>query len=65
MIDEATAVTYLNVDKRRFERIMTNLVANAERHGGARLCVSRWQAHDWQLVHIAVEDQGPKLRSLG
>src|SRR5665213_2296931 len=57
VIDEATAVTYLNVDKRRFERIMTNLVANAERHGGGAVRVE--VTSDEESVHIAVEDAGP------
>jgi two-component system sensor histidine kinase MtrB len=57
VIDEATAVTYLNVDKRRFERIMTNLVANAERHGGGAIRVE--VTSDEESVHIAVEDAGP------
>jgi signal transduction histidine kinase len=57
VMDEATASTYLNIDKRRFERIMTNLVANAERHGGgaSRVVVTS----DTESVHIAVEDAGP------
>jgi signal transduction histidine kinase len=56
-IDVASAESYLNVDKRRFERIMTNLLANAERHGGG---ASRVEVRsDDAEVHIAVEDQGP------
>jgi two-component system, OmpR family, sensor histidine kinase MtrB len=57
VMDEATAVTYLNVDKRRFERIMTNLVANAERHGGGASRVE--VTSDEVAVHVAVEDAGP------
>jgi signal transduction histidine kinase len=56
-MDEATALTYLAVDKRRFERIMTNLVANAERHGGGASRVE--VTSDDQAVHVAVEDAGP------
>jgi signal transduction histidine kinase len=57
VMDEATAVTYLNVDKRRFERIMTNLIANAERHGGGASRVE--VTSDEEAVHVAVEDAGP------
>jgi two-component system, OmpR family, sensor histidine kinase MtrB len=57
VMDEETAVTYLNVDKRRFERVMTNLVANAERHGGGTSRVE--VTSDDEAVHVAVEDAGP------
>jgi two-component system sensor histidine kinase MtrB len=57
VMDEVAAVSYLNVDKRRFERIMTNLVANAERHGGGTSRVE--VTSDEESVHIAVEDSGP------
>jgi signal transduction histidine kinase len=56
-MDDAAAVTYLNVDKRRFERIMTNLIANAERHGGGATRVE--VTSDESSVRIAVEDDGP------
>jgi two-component system, OmpR family, sensor histidine kinase MtrB len=57
VMDPDSAVTYLNVDKRRFERIMTNLIANAERHGGGASRVE--VTSDDEAVHVAVEDAGP------
>ena len=57
MMDDATAETFLNVDKRRFERIITNLVTNAARHGGGATRVE--VSSDEAAVRIAVEDRGP------
>jgi len=47
------------VDKRRFERIIANLLENAERHAGgaSRVLV---EAHD-STLRIAIEDAGPGI----
>jgi signal transduction histidine kinase len=56
-MDEAAAETFLDVDKRRFERIISNLITNATRHAGGatRVEVTRGDG----VVRIAVEDHGP------
>lgn len=56
-IDGNTEATFLEVDKRRFERIIANLITNATRHGGGATRVEAWS--DAAAVHIAVEDHGP------
>jgi signal transduction histidine kinase len=45
-----------NVDKRRLERVVANLVDNAERHGGGCCSVAVDSATGW--VSIAVDDAG-------
>jgi signal transduction histidine kinase len=44
------------VDKRRMERVVANLVGNAEAHGGG--CTRVWVGHDDGTVRILVEDAG-------
>ena len=56
-MDASTAEIFLNVDKRRFERIITNLVTNASRHGGGATRVEVTRGDD--IIRIAVEDHGP------
>jgi signal transduction histidine kinase len=50
---------FATVDKRRLERVLTNLITNAESHGG-RLSGVRIAARD-NVVHIAVDDDGPGI----
>jgi two-component system, OmpR family, sensor histidine kinase MtrB len=64
VIDPALAGRYLEVDKRRIERIMTNLIDNAERHAGGAVRVSveppaGEEGAAATAVDIAVEDAGP------
>ncbi len=56
--DGAAAVT-LQVDKRRLERIVVNLVTNAETHGGG--CVGVRVARTADRVRVDVEDAGPGI----
>jgi two-component system, OmpR family, sensor histidine kinase MtrB len=54
----------LRVDKRRFERVMANLVENASLYAGGvtRVVVARWPADPAvpaSTVRVVVEDQGP------
>jgi signal transduction histidine kinase len=56
-IDEESAHRWLYVDKRRFERIITNLVENAERYGGGVTAVV--VDSDDARVRICVDDDGP------
>jgi two-component system sensor histidine kinase MtrB len=52
----------LHVDKRRFERVMTNLLENAANYGGGAIRVAAEPGPDRAgrpTVVVAVEDQGP------
>ncbi|MCU1490497.1 MAG: periplasmic sensor signal transduction histidine kinase [Acidimicrobiaceae bacterium] len=58
-VDPAVEHRQVVVDKRRFERIMTNLLENAERYAGGatRVTVEGREGS----VRIAVEDEGPGI----
>jgi signal transduction histidine kinase len=62
-IDPGLTGVRLMVDKRRFERVMANLLENAAFYGGGatRVTASRGAAGagGWPTVRIAVEDHGP------
>ncbi|MGA8724523.1 MAG: HAMP domain-containing sensor histidine kinase [Acidimicrobiales bacterium] len=58
----------LRVDKRRFERVMTNLVDNATLYAGgvSRVVVERWPAvngsgEEARSIRVIVEDRGPPI----
>lgn len=55
-IDQKAARSLIHADERRLERVLVNLIDNADSHGGgvARLTVSRVG----DKVHIGVEDRG-------
>lgn len=57
VIDRSAVSSLVSVDEQRLERVLANLVTNADSYGGGatRLSVS---AHEGK-VRIAVEDQGP------
>ncbi len=56
-VDNATAESPLLCDKRRIERALTNLIVNAETHGGGleRVMVER----DGEVAKITLDDSGP------
>jgi two-component system, OmpR family, sensor histidine kinase MtrB len=61
----------LRVDKRRFERVMANLVDNATLYAGgvSRVVVERWPAADGageeaRSIRVIVEDRGPAIPPL-
>jgi signal transduction histidine kinase len=61
----------LRVDKRRFERVMTNLVDNATLYAGgvSRVMVERWPELDGtsekaRAIRVIVEDRGPAIPPL-
>jgi signal transduction histidine kinase len=56
-VDPAAKDLVVHADKRRLERVVANLVENAELHGGGclRVCVDA----EVESVRIAVEDAGP------
>ena len=47
----------LLVDKRRLERILVNLIENAESHGGGLVAMKAGRLNG--AVHISVDDEGP------
>ncbi len=56
-LDPSASHMLIHVDKRRMERVIVNLVENAETHGGGTVRVAI-EAHDGRL-RLAVEDAGP------
>ena len=48
-----------SVDKRRLERVLANLIENANVHGGGVTALRL--ARDGDLVRVSVEDQGPGI----
>jgi two-component system sensor histidine kinase MtrB len=65
MLEIATAVQtmHVGVDKRRFERVMANLLENAAHYGGGATVVSVQPSVD-ERVEIAVEDAGPGINPM-
>ncbi len=53
----------ITTDTRRFERIVGNLIDNANRHGGGvtAIRISRVTQSDPQCIIVEVEDQGPGI----
>ncbi len=49
----------VNVDARRFERVIDNLIGNAERHAGGATCVRVRRDAGNRRVHIHIDDAGP------
>jgi two-component system, OmpR family, sensor histidine kinase MtrB len=56
--DPSASDLVVRVDRRRLERTISNLVQNAERHGGGLVRVAV-KAVPGPNVHVAVEDAGP------
>ena len=58
-------MVHVGVDKRRFERVMTNLLENAENYGGGAVSISVDASENGtpgqRSVQIAVEDAGPGI----
>jgi two-component system, OmpR family, sensor histidine kinase MtrB len=50
----------VGVDKRRFERVMVNLMENADHYGGGATTVSVGPGHDAQ-VEVTIDDAGPGI----
>ena len=57
LVDDDLGTPSVNVDRRRFERVMTNLVSNAERYAHGVVAI-RLQMMDGKLF-INVDDDGP------
>jgi two-component system, OmpR family, sensor histidine kinase MtrB len=64
-IDPAVADAWLTVDKRRFERVMANLLENAALYGGGATEVRAEpgpvRADGRATIHVSVEDRGTGL----
>jgi two-component system, OmpR family, sensor histidine kinase MtrB len=61
-VDPAVRTWLVGVDKRRFERVMVNLLENADHYGGgATLVEVRVAPHNGALVEITVDDAGPGI----
>ncbi|MBD3782438.1 MAG: HAMP domain-containing histidine kinase [Micrococcales bacterium] len=56
-VDPGAAEAVLEVDKRRLERVVANLVRNAEGHGGG--CTGVRVERDGDVLRVLVEDAGP------
>lgn len=56
-VDPQVAHTHLSVDKRRIERVLTNLVANAAQYGGGATLLSAEPGPG--VVRLVVSDRGP------
>ena len=64
-VDPGVAGTHLWVDKRRFERVISNLLENASLYGGGATAVhvaqGRGDDRGGRSVFVSVEDAGPGL----
>ena len=61
-VDPAVRSCAVGVDKRRFERVMVNLLENADHYGGGATVVARRLApDDGVAVEIDVDDAGPGI----
>jgi two-component system sensor histidine kinase MtrB len=58
-IDAEVARTPLQLDKRRLERIMVNLLENARAHGGGAVRVAAFRTDT--MLRLEVEDAGPGI----
>jgi signal transduction histidine kinase len=60
-IDPAVRDWRVGVDKRRFERVMANLIENAANYGGGVTEISVRPGGDGQGVEVTVDDAGPGI----
>ncbi|HEX4434661.1 MAG TPA: ATP-binding protein [Acidimicrobiales bacterium] len=59
-IDPAVRTWRAGVDKRRFERVMVNLMENADHYGGGATAITVGPGDDG-LVEVTVDDDGPGI----
>ena len=62
-IDPAVRSWRVGVDKRRFERVMVNLMENADHYGGGATAIAVGPDEDMQ-VEVIVDDDGPGIDPL-
>src|SRR6202042_346393 len=64
-VDKAVSSWRVGVDKRRFERVMVNLMENAHHYGGGVTGIAvRPDPSDSALVEVIVDDEGPGIDPL-
>ena len=64
-VDPSVDAVHVGVDKRRFERVMVNLLENADYYGGGATVVGAGMAAgDGALVELTVDDAGPGINPL-
>ena len=56
-VEPDAAAVVIRADKRRLERVVTNLLANADAHGGGAVRIGLRRVDG--TVHLEVDDQGP------
>jgi signal transduction histidine kinase len=62
-IDPAVRAWRVGVDKRRFERVMVNLMENADHYGGGVTAIAVGPG-DGTAVEVTVDDDGPGIDPL-
>src|SRR5580692_6513057 len=63
-VDPAVEALHVGVDKRRFERVMVNLLENADHYGGGATVVGAGLAPDNRaLVELTVDDAAPGINA--
>jgi two-component system sensor histidine kinase MtrB len=60
-IDPAVRECHVGADKRRFERVMANLMENAAHYGGGVTDIAVIPAADGRAVAVMVDDAGPGI----
>jgi signal transduction histidine kinase len=63
-VDSAVEGWRIGVDKRRFERVMVNLLENADHYGGGATTVGVGVGPEEALVEVTVDDAGPGINPL-
>ncbi len=63
-IDPAVRSWRVGVDKRRFERVMVNLMENADHYGGGATAIGVGPGEDGLEVEVTVDDDGPGIDPL-
>jgi signal transduction histidine kinase len=61
-VDPSVRTWHVGADKRRFERVMANLMENAENYGGGVIAIAvRPVNGDGERVEVTVDDAGPGI----
>jgi len=60
-IDPAVADSRVGVDKRRFERVMANLIENAANYGGGVTEIAVQPGDDQRDIEVMIDDAGPGI----
>jgi two-component system, OmpR family, sensor histidine kinase MtrB len=63
LVDDAVREWHVGVDKRRFERVMANLMENAAHYGGGVTEISVRPGSQEEEVEVTVDDAGPGIQA--